>query len=369
MSLSAQTAPARTVTLGIPDRVLQHDFTQIRGLRELADGRLLLTDRLEPAIYVVELGAGTVTRIGREGEGPYEYRLPGTLLKLPGDSTLVTDDGNLRLMVIGPDLKVHRSFSNALQGLGFGLYPRAVDTRGRMYFQVPFWAHGPDVPPGDTVEVERIDLRTGAIDTLGRVKGVTMPPGQVRYGLPYVPFSPEDGWQATADGRVVFVRSADYHIEWRGPDGKVARGAPIPFTTLPVTQEDKITYTRTFMENSSMSGRAGKNGGSTGMGAVPSEMLTPKSIAEIARKNLFATKKPPFTDAAPKLGPDGTLWVERSTPAGAPRTFDVFDATGRVVQSVVLPANHRLLAVGVGGIYLVATMDDGIERLERYARP
>ena len=145
------------------------------------------------------------------------------------------------------------------------------------------------------------------------------------------------------------MRSADYHIEWRGPDGKVARGAPILFTRLPVTQEDKITYTRTFMENSSMSGRAGKNGGSTGMGAVPSEMLTPKSIAEIASKNLFATKKPPFTDAAPRLGPDGTLWVERSMPAGAPRTFDVFDATGRVMQSVVLPANHRLLAVALEG--------------------
>ena len=115
--LLPQQPPVREVRLGAPTATLTHEFTQLRGVRELPDGRLLVSDRLEPALYVVDLKTGRATRIGREGSGPEEYRMPSTLLPLPGDSTLLADEGNARFMIIGPDLRVHRSLSSQRPGL------------------------------------------------------------------------------------------------------------------------------------------------------------------------------------------------------------------------------------------------------------
>ena len=129
--------------LGAPDRTFPIDFTQIRGARELSDGRVLVSDRLDKGVVVADFTRGTVASIGRTGSGPTEYRMPTTLSPMPGDSTLLSDEGNQRLAVIGPDLKIHRSFNLILPGFGVGLGARFVDQRGRFYLQSPAWANGP----------------------------------------------------------------------------------------------------------------------------------------------------------------------------------------------------------------------------------
>jgi hypothetical protein len=58
--------------------------------------------------------------------------MPSTLLPLPGDSTLVADEGNARFMIIGPNLKVHRSMSTQRPGLVYSPWPRATDRQGRL---------------------------------------------------------------------------------------------------------------------------------------------------------------------------------------------------------------------------------------------
>ena len=365
--LLPQQPPVREVRLTTPVATLAREFTQLRGVRELPDGRLLVSDRLEPALYVVDLKAGRATQIGREGSGPEEYRMPSTLLPLPGDSTLVADEGNSRFMIIGPDLKVHRSLSSQRPGLVYSPWPRAADRQGRLYFQVPAWASGPEGIEDDSVHVARLDLRTGRLDTLARARRPTEP--RVKYGLPYVGFAPQDVWQATADGRIALVRSKDYHIEWREPDGRVTRGPSVAWTPVPVTERDRVDYMRTFLENSGVGGRGSGSTNPTGISPTPDEMLEPARVKAMAAQNPFAATKPPFTDVMPRVGPDQTLWVERSMPVGAPRTWDVFDSTGRVTLRVVLPPSRRLLAVGRAGLYLAAVNTDGLEALERYQLP
>lgn len=365
--LLAQQPPVREVRLGPPTATLAHEFTQLRGVRELPDGRLLVSDRLEPALYVVDLKTGRATRIGREGSGPEEYRLPSTLLPLPGDSTLVADEGNARFMIIGTDLKVHRSLSSQRPGLVYSPWPRATDRQGRLYFQVPAWASGPEGIEDDSVHVARLDLRTGKLDTLARARRPTEP--RVKYGLPYVGFAPQDVWQATPDGRIALVRSKDYHIEWREPDGRITRGPAVAWTAVPVTERDRVDYMRTFLENSGVGGRGSGGTNPTGISPTPDEMLEPARVKAMAAQNPFAATKPPFTDLMPRVAPDQSLWVERSMPAGSPRTWDVFDPAGRIILRVVLPPGRRLLAVGRAGLYLASANADGLEALERYQLP
>jgi len=362
-----QQIPVREIRLTTPSAVVSHEFTQIRGVRELADGRLLVSDRLEPAVYLVDLSAGRLTRIGREGSGPEEYRMPSTLLPLPGDSTLLADEATSRFMILGPDLKVHRSLSTQRAGMVYTPWPRAIDRQGRVYFQVPAWAAGPAGFADESVHVARMDLRGGKVDTLARVRRPTEPAR--KFGLPYVGFAAQDVWQAAPDGRIAVVRSSDYHVEWLEPGGAVTRGPAVVFAAVPVTERDKVDYMRTFLENTSMGGRGSGSTNPTGLSPVPDEMLAFDKVKQMAAQNPFAKTKPPFTELTPRVGPDQSLWVERSLAAGAPRLFDVFDAAGRLVLRVTLPAGRRLLAVGRVGIYLAAVNSDGVETLERYQLP
>lgn len=352
------------VTLRAPNARLAQEFSQIRGVRELRDGRVLVTDRLEEKLWVADFASSASRVIGRPGRGPIEYHLPTALTPLPGDSTLLVDEGNSRLVVISPSLAIARSFSLRLPGIGFPLGARVADSRGRYYLQIPGWISNAR-ERGDSVWVVRYDPRGDRVDTLALIQGAISPPARRdgrQMGIPFVPFAPQDAWSATPDGRLAIVRARDYRVEWVGADGKVTRGSPVNGARLPVTMADRIAFTRSFIANSPIGGRD-PNGGMT---AAPAELLEEKSIRAIAEGNAFATVMGAFASTTPIVAPDGTLWVERSAHVGTPSVWDTFDAAGRNVRRTTLPAGRRLVALGRAHAYLVHTDDDGLEHLERY---
>jgi hypothetical protein len=357
--LALQTA---TATLPAPDRVFPVDFTQIRGVRELTDGRVIVSDRLDKGVVVADFAKGTIVRIGRTGPGPAEYRLPTGLSPMPGDSSLLTDEGNQRIAVIGPDLKIHRSFTLMLPGIGFPMGARAVDSRGRYILQIPGWISH---MPGDTILVVRFDSRSQRVDTLARIKGSTPRRNTMTPGMPYVLFAAQDVWNVTPEGRLAVVRSGDYHVDWREPDGRVSSGPSIPFERRPVTMDDRMAHTRRFMENSSISGKNSDGG----LSPLPAEMLEEKAIRDVAETQEHADVHPPFTEVTPLVGPDGSIWVERDVPLGAPQTWDVIGPTGSLAGRVQVPRARRLISLGTRWLYAVHTDDDGLQHLERYAHP
>lgn len=352
-----------------PDRVLAHEFTQVRGVRELADGRVLLTDRLEERLYVADFATGVVTPIGRAGAGPAEYHMPGGIHLWPGDSSLVFDEGNARLFIVGPDLRIHRSFSARRAGTPYTIVPRGVDRAGRIYFEIPTWAAGPNAPRTDSVTVARLDVRADRLEPVARILGSrALPPGpKLRPSIPYVTYAPQDVWQVAPDGGLAIVHANDYHVEWTGA-GASRAGRPVPFTREKVTRADRIEGARQFTAIASMGGRGSGANAPTAARPLPASALTDSALAESADHDAFAETLPPFAARVPRLGPEGTLWVERAQHAGEPTRFDLFDGTGQRTGRVVLPAGRRLLGLGRGTLYLVATDDDGVERVERYRR-
>jgi len=373
VSLSAQQAEPPLTILRTPDKVLPAGFTRITGFHELRDGRVLVSDRGEEILQVADFTTGRAVPIGRKGSGPGEYRLPSRIIPWTGDSLLLNDGGNSRLAVIGPDLRIVRTFSLNIPNVPTTLAPRVVDSRGRMYLQVPLWASGSFGDRGDSVPVVRITPSRAA----GRGPGsevevltwvlLTADPGPVKYGLPYIPFTPQDGWTVTREGNLVLVRSNDYHVE-RWNEGTVAvRGAAVRTSRIPVTRADKVAYTRRFLEGSTMGGRGGPNTTPSGESNMPADWLTDERVNELVRNNRFAEVKAPTTDAAPMLAPSGELWVERSMPHGSPSEWDVFNVAGGRIRRVRLPADRRLLSLGRNSAYLVAVDEDGFEKVERYS--
>ena len=93
-------AAAQQATALIADAAFPESFSTVRGLIEMPDGRLLISDGLGQALMMVDLDAATADTIGRVGGGPEEYRMPDALFRLPGDSILLVDLGNGRLTVL-----------------------------------------------------------------------------------------------------------------------------------------------------------------------------------------------------------------------------------------------------------------------------
>ncbi|HEY7567815.1 MAG TPA: hypothetical protein VH762_09610 [Gemmatimonadaceae bacterium] len=363
--VQVQANAVREVSLGKVDRVVSQDFTQIRGLRELPDGRVLLSDRLDKGVVVVDFATNSIRVVGRTGRGPGEYKMPTTLTALPGDSTLLSDEGNSRIAIIGPDLKIHRSLNVMLPGGSMAMGARSIDTQGRFYLQIPAWVSNPQSPnANDTIPVVRFDAKARKVDTLLRVRGMDwLPPGP-RYGFGWVVFAPQDVWTVAPDGRIAVVRSGDYHVEWYEPNGRVVRGAPVRFERIPVTMEERLAYVREFLDNSSIGGRDAEGA----LSPIPAEMKDEKNVREMATKNTFAEVKAPFTDGPLLIGPDGSLWVERSIRLGETPLWDVFDGGGKHVARVRLPARRQLGGVGARFLYVIASDDDGVQHLERYSR-
>lgn len=71
------------------DAFLSEPFGSIHSIRELADGRVLISDASsENRLVVADLRTGRVRLVGSNGAGPGEYRQKGALFGLSGDSTL-----------------------------------------------------------------------------------------------------------------------------------------------------------------------------------------------------------------------------------------------------------------------------------------
>ena len=377
-------AQAPLKTLSKPDVEYAEPFTTITGVRELRDGRVIAADAREKTVQVIDLKSGTATKIGREGSGPGEYALPMRLLGLPGDTSAVYDPLNRRYLMINPDGKVGAFASYESQDNGPGRMrismPRTIDAKGRLYSVGPSFNIGPNGPStsADSAPILRLDRATRKTDT---VAFIHIPPAtvttsgggsntnvSVRAGGGN-PFAATDEWAVTPDGRVAVLRVKDYHVDWYAPNGQKTSGPAIAFEKIKVTDEDKKQYRERSASGAAglaitMSQRVGPGGttSSANVGAPPTVQLPePTDWPDV---------KPPFLGSAAIGAPNGQVWVLRTRPAKDKiPTYDVIDATGKVVSRVALPANTRLVGFGNGTVYLARSDEDDLQYLQRHRLP
>jgi hypothetical protein len=383
VSAAAQ-APLRT--LAKPDAEYAEPFTQINGIRELRDGRVIVSDVREKTVQVVDLKANSAEKIGREGSGPGEYALPSRLLALPGDTSVVYDPLNRRFLIIGPNGKAgafasYESDEPAGRGPRITLGARYTDARGRLYSQGPNFSIGPNGEPSsaDTAPIIRFDRATKKTDTLA---WVLTPLTQIRssqggsQGGTNVsiragggnPFAAADDWAVMPDGRLAVVRTKDYHVDWYAPNGQKTSGPAVAYEKLKVTEDDKKAFRERRASGVGTAIVVTQQQGPGG--ATRSAGVAPPSSMQIPEPTDWPDVKPAFTANAAAAAPNGQLWVLRTRAAKDKiPTYDVFDATGRVVSRVALPADTRLVGFGNGTVYLARSDEDDLQYLQRYRMP
>ena len=359
-----------------PEATFPEGFSRLSGLRELADGRVMVADGLGQVLVIADMASGAADTIGAEGQGPDEYREPDGLFALPGDSTLLVDLGNGRLTAIAPNGAFGETTpiaQPAKRGLTLVL-PRATDSGGGIYFQQMGGMGGARGLP-DSAAVVRFDRGSGAYDTLTLVK---MPERKVSESgggnernvmMRPVPLSTEDAWGAGLDGRVAVARAGtnpgEYSLEWILPDGQAVSGTPTEYRPVKIGAAEKQEWVQNLgsdglrvmitNDNGSMQANMSRGGGGRGLPEVDG-FEWPDAM-------------PAFTSNAVQVDSKGNAWVVRETAAGEAPLVDIFGPDGTLKARVRLPKGCEIAGFGTAAVYLARTDELDFQWLERYALP
>ena len=106
---SSEQRPA-TIRLQPPDARLETGFTAITSIRELSDGRIIVTDPRDQGLVVADFRTGDVQPISRRGGGPGEYGLAAPVHPIAGDSSLLSDFMQRRILLLDKDKPVAVEF-------------------------------------------------------------------------------------------------------------------------------------------------------------------------------------------------------------------------------------------------------------------
>ena len=359
-----------TRALGSPQAQFPAEFTDITSVRELRDGRVIAVDGRELTVNVLDFRIGLATPIGRIGDGPGEYRWPSRLYPMPGDSTLLHDQSNGRLLIIRPDGKpgdffdTSRQEDDSVTARARRFFVRASDQRGSLYAELQPIRVGAGgvLELADHSAIERLVIATRKRDTVAlwpvrKDANARLMQGMVVMQPRMQAFPGWEQWVVAPDGRIAFVFPDPYRVNFVAPDRKVIENPPIVHEKVRVDDALKKWH-REEAERPRMVMR-GMRGGSSSMEMMRMPYTEPTEWPEFL---------PPYLNQA-VFGPDGLLWIPRTTVPGKPPLYDIIDGKGKLVERVEFPPRTKLVGFGVRSVYVVSLDEDDLQSLKRYALP
>lgn len=327
-----QYAQPTPVVLGIPTLRTEAYFTDIATAVRLASGDIAVADPGGNELVLVSGTIGALRVIGREGEGPGEYRAAQMVFSTAGDSLLLFDSRLLRVAVYTPRGTYVRAVSTG--AMGGAVSPIGSDGRGRIVF-LPFG--GGNVTA--TVPVMGFSVRDRRVDTLARIAGpkvIEAAGGSNKIGqrvFRVLPYSEVDGFALLAGGGHVVVRGRSSTVEWYDGRGARVTSAPFPGTRVALTD--------------SMRRLAG-----------------PASIQALLPKSL-----PAFDDFGIVRSARDRVWIRATQPRRDGHVWYGFAKGETAPRAVMIPRGARL--VGAAEPYLLVAQrdEDGLQRLEMHRLP
>lgn len=346
----------RQVRLGPPMEVAQVQFTQVTSVRELADGSLLVADRRENRLVHVEWSNREYAVVGREGDGPGEYRSVGWLYPLGGDSTLFTDprSGRWNLLHGGRIVESIPPHSPLLRTFPSQSRIAGTDSAGHVLDLVSPEGTIAGESTADSLLLILGSRRTGTFDTLRAIRGfggrgfqIQPRPGGGTDIIVTNPLAARDDAILSAGGWVAIAHVDPYRVSWRTPQGSWIDGEPLPFPTIKVDRSEKCHAWERFFGDARP--------------CRPSDLRG------------WPDELPPFLPSAEPIlfiSPGGRLVVARLPHFGQDgHEYDIIDRGGDLVATLTLPLNEWIIGFGRSAVYTTSTDLLGLQSLRRIVWP
>jgi hypothetical protein len=423
--LAAVAAPAGAQPPAVPVRALgpaeavsRDSLGFLYGVRELADGRVLVNDAARRRLLLLDRALATARVVADDAGAPVRYGgRPTGIIPWRGDSTLLVDQAARALLLLDGNGDVARVMSPPrVTDLGYlwnpSLGSAGLDRTGGLVYRswllpaftapVPGKPYDPPQLP-DSAPLLRGDFDRRAADTLAWVRipkrGRTVTPlpnGGVVLSATVNPMSVIDDWAVLPDGSVAILRGQDYHLDWIGPDGARRSTPKLPFDWRRLTDDDKraiVDSTRRAMEKmaATMASGGASGGAAAGLAAAAGGMMnhsmtimpvgaseggappraptpTAPSLPEVVPPSELPDYVPPvLRSGTMKADRAGNVWILPSTSAqaGEGLLYDVVNARGELFQRVRLPAGRALEGFGADGAVYLTSHGAGGTRLER----
>jgi hypothetical protein len=365
---SSETRGGSTVRdLPGPSQEIEEPYSLVTSVREAGQGLVVVVDGLDGDVSSVNFASGERNPVGRQGSGPGEYRAPGAVFRVHGDTIWVLDAAQQRITTFLPDLSAGIPFRMPLfdaESMTASMAPFHTDDAGLVYSNALPVSGGQGMQIPDSVEVVRFDPRAdGERAVLAKLRFPTSGTPEmhvegtvIKYKMEFPGLVTADSWAVFPDGRLAIVHGADYSVEFVSASGERSAPHPIDYERIPVSQADQdaemAEARRQLAEQSKAAQRTLPAGVSIEIDMPPPETW-PSEYPAISPLQAFAA-------------PDGMLWVRRAVPVRLDRErWDVIDPNGTLVARWQLPVRTKLVGVGAGVAYTVRLDDDDLQHLQR----
>ena len=325
------------------------DLYEGTGAVRMSDGRVAVANSGSSEIRIFSDTGELITAIGGPGDGPGEFRSLNHIFLLPGDSILASDFALDRLSVFSPHGDLVRTAQLAPAPSGGIPAPSARLGDGSLLAR-PGFSFGGGAPTGvhqDTMTLLHYGADGSYLGELGRVPGseffVFSEGGNTLGG--------ERIWGtkthlAAAGNDFIVGRSADYSYEVHGPDGALLRIVRARRPARSVTDADVAKLREPDPD-----------------AAPGSEALWARVLAAIEYPTHFPAYAGITVDA------DGHVWIREYVwpeDAAVPQQWQVFDAEGRWLGGVSMPAGFTALHIGADEVLGIYRDDMDVEHLQAY---
>lgn len=363
--VTASAQAVRRIELRPADATFAEEFTGINSVRELRDGRLLVTDGREQRIVLLDPTGRPSEQVGRSGRGPGEYSNVSWLHVTSGDSSIMWDilarrwllfDGPRIVGTVPPDdsaLLATRAMILGADGLGNVLSERDADRRDGLTL----------TGAEDSTELFLVARATGRVtsatkllNTPRRIEIVRKPDGTITSSSTMVRTLMPTEEQAIllADGTIAVARLDPFRLDFRSPTGQWTRGAPLPIKAARFDARERAAWEARRARNAARNGQR--------LASAPPVPNMPTDFPEFV---------PPIPlSLAMKAGPGGVVIVQRAPSADVTRSqYLVVDRKGALLGEIILPLEQTIVGAGAKHVYVAVRDEDDLIRIRRHPWP
>jgi hypothetical protein len=332
-------------------------FTMVKSVAELSGNRLLVADAGDNRLAIYQWDGESLTDVGRRGRGPGEYQSLGRLFSFGGDSVLVEDAG-LRQWSVFDGIRLGGAINIRVRAAG--MVRLAGGSHDRSFLEI---RPGLDGRFTDGRRTNVLMLASTLEAFVGRAGGDQLnPAGTFKGGFagdttvlrPVTPNGSPISWSLTSlltaedqlillpDGTIVYARQNPLRVTFRDRSGRTIADVLIPYTYTADTDEEKqFAFKRVHT-------------------AAQQRTLRFQDFPG------WPSVVPPIDNDGLLAGPEGSVIMLLRPTARKSQVAMYVRRTG-VVETIALPAGHRLVGAGFRSIYTVQKNPDDLEQLYRWS--